>query len=141
MVGLDGTKMSKSLGNLVFVGDLLKDWDPMVVRLALLGHHYRTDWDWKPADLDTAADRLDRWRAAGSTRGSQRGLQRDLPRGLPRESTRGASRSSTRPAVVDAVRSCLDQDLNVAQALMVLDEEAGAGGDVTDAAELVGVEL
>ena len=41
MVGLDGTKMSKSLGNLVFVGDLLKDWEPAVVRLALLGHHYR----------------------------------------------------------------------------------------------------
>ena len=48
MVGLDGTKMSKSLGNLVFVGDLLKEWDPMAVRLALLAHHYRSDWDWAP---------------------------------------------------------------------------------------------
>ncbi len=48
MVGLDGTKMSKSLGNLVFVGDLLKEWDPAAVRLALLAHHYRTDWDWQP---------------------------------------------------------------------------------------------
>ena len=55
MVGLDGTKMSKSLGNLVFVGDLLKDWDPMAVRLALLAHHYRTDWDWEQADLDAGA--------------------------------------------------------------------------------------
>ena len=41
LVGLDGTKMSKSLGNLVFVGDLCKEWDPAAVRLALLGHHYR----------------------------------------------------------------------------------------------------
>ena len=37
LVGLDGTKMSKSLGNLVFVGDLCKEWDPAAVRLALLG--------------------------------------------------------------------------------------------------------
>ena len=44
LVGLDGTKMSKSLGNLVFVGDLLKEWEPAVVRLALLSHHYRPDW-------------------------------------------------------------------------------------------------
>ena len=41
LVGLDGTKMSKSLGNLVFVGDLCKEWDPAAVRLALLAHHYR----------------------------------------------------------------------------------------------------
>ena len=52
MVGLDGTKMSKSLGNLVFVGDLLKEWDPMAVRLALLAHHYRADWDWEQRDLE-----------------------------------------------------------------------------------------
>ncbi len=38
MVGLDGTKMSKSLGNLVFVGDLLKEWDPIPChRWLLLG--------------------------------------------------------------------------------------------------------
>ena len=49
--GLDGEKMSKSLGNLVFVGDLVKEWEPMAVRLALLGHHYREDWEWGPDDL------------------------------------------------------------------------------------------
>ena len=37
LVGFEGTKMSKSLGNLVFVGDLCKEWDPAAVRLALLG--------------------------------------------------------------------------------------------------------
>ena len=46
MVGYEGTKMSKSLGNLVFVRDLLKTWDPVAVRLAVLAHHYRSDWEW-----------------------------------------------------------------------------------------------
>ena len=41
MVELDGTKMSKSLGNLVFIGDLVKNWDPMAVRLAIVDHSYR----------------------------------------------------------------------------------------------------
>ena len=47
LVGLGGTKMSKSLGNLVFVGDLCNDWEAPAVRLALLAHHYRRDWDWE----------------------------------------------------------------------------------------------
>ena len=65
LVGLDGTKMSKSLGNLVFVGDLCKEWDPAAVRLALLAHHYRFDWDWRTAeDMPAAAARLALWRSA-----------------------------------------------------------------------------
>ena len=65
LVGLDGTKMSKSLGNLVFVGDLCKEWDPAAVRLALLAHHYREDWDWVTAvDMPQAMARLDLWRRA-----------------------------------------------------------------------------
>jgi L-cysteine:1D-myo-inositol 2-amino-2-deoxy-alpha-D-glucopyranoside ligase len=116
MVGLDGTKMSKSLGNLVFVGDLLKEWDPMAVRLALLAHHYRTDWDWQDRDLEVAAARLERWRAAGSN-------------------------GPTDPAALEAVRGFLDDDLNAADALYVLDDEAAAGRSVGSAATLVGVEL
>ena len=34
--------MSKSLGNLVFVDALRKEWDPMAIRLAIIEHHYRT---------------------------------------------------------------------------------------------------
>ena len=50
MVRLDGEKMSKSLGNLVFVSGLLADGaDPMAIRLAILAHHYRPDWDWTAA--------------------------------------------------------------------------------------------
>ena len=65
MVRLDGEKMSKSLGNLVFVSRLLADGhDPMTVRLAILAHHYRHDWDWTAAGLSAAAVRLARWREA-----------------------------------------------------------------------------
>src|SRR5207302_820794 len=67
MVRLDGEKMSKSLGNLVFVSRLVADGvDPMAVRLAILAHHYRGDWDWTAAGLAAAQDRLARWRAAVS---------------------------------------------------------------------------
>lgn len=67
MVGLDGEKMSKSKGNLVLVSKLRADGvDPMAIRLALLSQHYRTDWEWTPAHLDQAEQRLESWRAAVS---------------------------------------------------------------------------
>jgi L-cysteine:1D-myo-inositol 2-amino-2-deoxy-alpha-D-glucopyranoside ligase len=65
MVGYDGHKMSKSRGNLVFVsGARAAGIDPNVIRLALIEHHYRTDWEWFNSNFDTAHRRLDRWRAA-----------------------------------------------------------------------------
>jgi L-cysteine:1D-myo-inositol 2-amino-2-deoxy-alpha-D-glucopyranoside ligase len=65
MIGLDGEKMSKSRGNLVFVSKLrAEDVDPNAVRLALLSGHYRTDRAWTADLLATAEARLDRWRAA-----------------------------------------------------------------------------
>jgi L-cysteine:1D-myo-inositol 2-amino-2-deoxy-alpha-D-glucopyranoside ligase len=120
MVGLNGRKMSKSLGNLVFVGDLLKEWEPMALRLALLAHHYRSDWEWTPSDLDTAAERLERWRSASG--GSKAG-------------------SPWVPAVLEAVRLHLDSDLDAPGALVVIDEAAASGHDVTEACALIGVVL
>jgi L-cysteine:1D-myo-inositol 2-amino-2-deoxy-alpha-D-glucopyranoside ligase len=68
MVGLGGEKMSKSLGNLVFVSRLVADGeDPMAVRLALLAHHYRDDWEWTEPGLAAARTRLTRWRTATGT--------------------------------------------------------------------------
>jgi L-cysteine:1D-myo-inositol 2-amino-2-deoxy-alpha-D-glucopyranoside ligase len=65
MIGLDGEKMSKSKGNLVFVSRLRGDRvDPMAVRLGLLADHYRTDRSWTASVLTTAVERLARWRSA-----------------------------------------------------------------------------
>src|SRR5690348_10584865 len=65
MVSYHGEKMSKSLGNLIFVSRLLADGvDPMAIRMALLAHHYRSDWEWTDAVLGDARARLGRWRAA-----------------------------------------------------------------------------
>ena len=132
LVGLEGTKMSKSLGNLVFVGDLLKEWEPAAVRLALLGHHYRFDWEWSEGDLLRATDRLAAWRATDPSTGDDDG---------------GAA-----PDVADAalgsdedglwrVRAALDADLDTPAALSALDEEAAAGRPVVRGAALLGVTL
>ncbi len=65
MVGLDGEKMSKSKGNLELVSRLRGiGVDPVAIRLALLNHHYRADWEWKAADITNAATLLRRLREA-----------------------------------------------------------------------------
>ena len=117
LVGLGGEKMSKSLGNLVFVGDLVKRWEPMAVRLALLGHHYRQDWQWESEDLAAATERLARWR--GAPAGSE----------------------TPRTPALDEVRRHLDDDLDAPGALDALDAAATAGQAVVRGAALLGVEL
>jgi L-cysteine:1D-myo-inositol 2-amino-2-deoxy-alpha-D-glucopyranoside ligase len=65
MVAYDGHKMSKSRGNLVFVSALRNsEIDPMAIRLVLLGHHYRDDWEWTDAKLFDAVDKVAEWRKA-----------------------------------------------------------------------------
>lgn len=67
MVGLDGEKMSKSKGNLVFVSALRRDGvDPAAIRMALLADHYRGDRMWTDQLLAKATERVGAWRAATS---------------------------------------------------------------------------
>jgi L-cysteine:1D-myo-inositol 2-amino-2-deoxy-alpha-D-glucopyranoside ligase len=127
LVGLDGIKMSKSLGNLIFVGDLLKEWEPAAVRLALLAHHYRPDWDWTDADMPAAARRLEAWRAAPSP---------DRSPGGP-----GSGDDAEADGGLAAVRSRLDDDLDAPGALADLDAEAATGRPVRAGAALLGVSL
>ena len=127
MVGYQGTKMSKSLGNLVFVRDLLKNWEPAAIRLAILGHRYRQDWEWEERLLGEAAARLARWRGEGGSSSA-----------APAPGDRGVG-------VVDEVRAALDDDLDTPSALAAIDAAATAGGagrvQVAAAAALVGVLL
>ncbi|MFF4386544.1 MULTISPECIES: cysteine--1-D-myo-inosityl 2-amino-2-deoxy-alpha-D-glucopyranoside ligase [unclassified Streptomyces] len=99
MVALHGEKMSKSKGNLVFVSALRRSGvDPAAIRLALLSHHYRADWEWTDAVLDEAVARLERWRAAVSR-----------PDGIPAD------------AVLEEVREALANDLDAPAALAAVD--------------------
>jgi len=116
MVRLDGEKMSKSLGNLVFVSGLLAGGaDPMAIRLAILAHHYRQDWDWTEAGLAAAQARLDRWRAAVAA-----------SPGPP------ASSAPSAAGVLGAVRARLADDLDAPGALAVIDAWAGTALSVAD---------
>jgi L-cysteine:1D-myo-inositol 2-amino-2-deoxy-alpha-D-glucopyranoside ligase len=119
MVGLDGEKMSKSRGNLVLVSALRSvGVDPMAVRLALLAHHYRTDWFWTDDDLRDAEHRLERWREAA------------------RRPT-GPSASAT----LSRVREVLTDDLDAPHALAAVDrwtdEQLTRGGEDPEGPRLV----
>lgn len=115
MVALDGQKMSKSLGNLVFVGRLREQGvDPSAIRLAVHAHHYRDDWEWTQAGLDDAVLRLDRWRRAAA---------------------RPTGPSGDRLLV--EVRAALADDLDSPRALAAIDAWAGTDGDDPQAPALV----
>ena len=70
---MGGEKMSKSLGNVVLLNDLLKEWHGEVIRFAMLSGHYRSPLDWTPELLQQAKTTLDRiygalrrvWEAGG----------------------------------------------------------------------------
>jgi L-cysteine:1D-myo-inositol 2-amino-2-deoxy-alpha-D-glucopyranoside ligase len=53
-----GEKMSKSLGNLIMVSDLLKKCSPNAIRWEILSHHYRTAWEFKDSDIDSCSESL-----------------------------------------------------------------------------------
>lgn len=128
MVAYEGEKMSKSLGNLVFVSDLLKQADPRAIRLSLMHHHYRSGFEWHDTQLDEGTALLHRLLAAA-----------DAPDG-----------ADPRPFAA-RVRQALDDDLNAPKALEAVDDLASAilsGGPFDDApavlrelADLLGVDL
>ncbi len=120
VVGLGGAKMSKSLGNLVFVGDLLKEWEPAAIRLALLAHHYRTDWEWTDEDMPAATLRLEAWRAAP---------------------VRADGADAGEGEALASVREHLDDDLDAPAALAALDRLAAEGRSILRGAALLGVSL
>ncbi len=115
MVRMDGEKMSKSLGNLVFVSELREEYDPRAIRIGVLSNHYRTEWEWHDQLMPNAAAMLDRWKqSVGGMDGGH---------------------------VLNEVRAALDEDLDTPRAVRSIDAGAKAGCDVSDAAMLLGVGL
>ncbi|HEY3722034.1 MAG TPA: cysteine--tRNA ligase [Acidimicrobiia bacterium] len=103
MVAYEGEKMSKSLGNLVFISELLKVADPRAIRLALMHHHYRSGFEWHDTDIQDGSALLHRLSAA-----SQRATGPD-PAPYARR-----------------VRAAIDHDLDAPKALEALGELADA---------------
>ncbi|SDJ79791.1 L-cysteine:1D-myo-inositol 2-amino-2-deoxy-alpha-D-glucopyranoside ligase [Arthrobacter cupressi] len=102
MVGLDGEKMSKSLGNLVLVSRLRAAGEEApAIRLAILANHYRSDWSWTAEGFAAAKERLALWRAA-----------------------RDAAPAGTVAALLVRMRGELAEDLNAPGALAAVDEWA-----------------
>lgn len=102
LMALGGEKMSKSLGNLVFVHRLRSDGvEPAAIRLALSANHYRTDCDWTDEQITSAQRRLELWRAGAAAAAGPDGA-----------------------ALLDAVRRRLANDLDTPGALSTVDDWA-----------------
>jgi L-cysteine:1D-myo-inositol 2-amino-2-deoxy-alpha-D-glucopyranoside ligase len=127
MVAYQGEKMSKSLGNLVLVSRLLEDGvDARAIRLAILAHHYRSDWEYTAVVLADAESRLQRWREWAALAETREGEAPD--------------------ALLAALRSALADDLDVPAALREVDRAAEDGVPATAAAvdgihALLGIDL
>ncbi|MBO0844516.1 MAG: cysteine--1-D-myo-inosityl 2-amino-2-deoxy-alpha-D-glucopyranoside ligase [Nocardioides sp.] len=121
MVGYDGEKMSKSKGNLVFVSALLRsDIDPMAIRLTLLRHHYRSDWEWTDDLLWESVDQLARWRRALA-------VGAGAPAGPVVDTVLAAlANDLDAPAAIAAVDAWVDATLGTTDLADTTDPEAGA---------------
>jgi L-cysteine:1D-myo-inositol 2-amino-2-deoxy-alpha-D-glucopyranoside ligase len=115
MVRMNGAKMSKSLGNMVFVRDLLETYSADALRLYLLQHHYRTVFEWSPAELDAAASLAERLLLAAG------------------EPDHGS------PAARDAFRAALEDDLDTPRAVEAL--ESASGATLRELGEVLGLTL
>ena len=106
MLNFDGAKMSKSVGNIERVHDLVQKHPPEALRYALLSAHYRQPLDWSDALIERSVRTLDRLY----------GTLRDIDT-LQTDSDSGASLPTSIPTAVEAA---LDDDLNTPQALSEL---------------------
>jgi L-cysteine:1D-myo-inositol 2-amino-2-deoxy-alpha-D-glucopyranoside ligase len=116
MVSMDGHKMSKSRGNLVFVDKLRTQHDPMAIRLGLIEHHYRTEWEWDDGLMARNEARLANWKSAAQVGGSHGDI-----------------------GLLADVRTALDNDLDTPTAVALIDAAASKGLALGDSARLLGV--
>ncbi len=111
-VNIDGTKMSKSLGNSFFIKDALNSYDGEILRFYLISVHYRNSFNFNEEDLLSSKKRLDK-------------LYR-LKKRLP---TKGSAINKIfKKSILDA----MSDDLNISKALSIVDEMVSSANDTLD---------
>jgi len=133
MVAYEGTKMSKSLGNLVFVSELAKVADPRALRLALMAHHYRSDWEWFDSDIDEGSSALNLllWAASASTGPDPHPFVHQIHDALDNDLDTPAART----ALLELAASIVSHDFSEAEA------SPAAPSALREAAALCGIDL
>jgi len=130
MVHQDGEKMSKSLGNLTLVSDLLKNYSPDAIRVTLLSHLYRCPWECFPEDLQVATELVARLQQVRTLVGERTGGQDTVLSGR--------------------FHAAMKNDLNTPEALLLLHRAAEAtlanhnietGAEVLHLARILGLRL
>jgi cysteinyl-tRNA synthetase len=115
--------MSKSLGNLVMVRELLETWSPDALRLYLARHHYRQAWSFDHRELEQAGRLAQKLRAAATAAGRS-GPSLD-PSPVQAAFTEAMDEDLSTPMAVGALERLADRTLDAAR----------AGGDVGAAQE------
>jgi len=129
MVHQDGEKMSKSLGNLTLVSNLIKDYSADAIRVTLLNHHYRYPWECFPDDLAVANTMVGQFQQIRDLVGDAQGEDHLLR---------------------DRFTAAMDNDLNTPQALLLLQQaaetvianhDANTGAEVLRLAGVLGLKV
>ncbi|GAC1366740.1 MAG: cysteine--tRNA ligase [Ktedonobacteraceae bacterium] len=130
MVYQDGEKMSKSLGNLTLVSNLLKTYSADAIRVVLLSHHYRYPWECFPQDLHIAANTAEQLQQVRTLVGAE----------LHGENT----------MLRDRFVAAMDADLNTPEAMLLLrhagrdalkNQDHALGSEVLRLAEVLGLRV
>jgi L-cysteine:1D-myo-inositol 2-amino-2-deoxy-alpha-D-glucopyranoside ligase len=125
---MGGEKMSKSLGNLVFIDELLADHSPAAIRLALMRYHYRSGGEWRPEFIEDGEELSRKLRKAAA------GVGREEAAALPEG------------PLLRAIREALDDNLDAPRCVRLLESCLSAptardkAADVVRVADLLGIE-
>ena len=134
MVSLDGEKMSKSLGNLILVRNLLEHYTPDAIRILLLSHHYRQPWEYFERDMQAAEALAGRLTNAAAVTESANNVTLD-----------SVENDAVGQEARQEFQNALDNDFDTPEALRILDaladsaDETPSLGRATTLRELAGV--